>query len=315
MFSFFSYLCPNDDPFQCSLSCVNFVIDIPGTPLACVTNERLKIVSRSDMLYSVQCVQLIWIVDTMNSRMRQIHAVIVDIFQPCWAHNMYGPQTPWIWIVRFSSNTFFTFFLWFVEFGKQRAIIKSHILSTSHVHTPTENFMIESEKLFDILSTSNTDGIGWGQIWDGNTSKAMASGETLFPFVHSFPFHCSISLWFCKLWCQFSFSMIIFRFIYSWIFFTLPFICSLHILYVVFPDIALYVRKKRRRELNKAHWILLKALHLDSAWYSDVSFSSCVSVCVCERYLTDLSRRLFRCILFETANNVTKNYNNSNIIL
>lgn len=147
------------------------------------------------LIYCTVCnvhVRLIWIVDTMSSRMRQIHAVIVDIFQPCWAHNMYGPQTPWIWIVRFSSNTFFTFFLWFVEFGKQRAIIKSHILSTSHVHTPTENFMIESEKLFDILSTSNTDGIGWGQIWDGNTSKAMASGKTLFPFVHSFSFHCSI---------------------------------------------------------------------------------------------------------------------------
>lgn len=74
--------------------------------------------------------------------------------------------------------------------------------------------------------------------------------------------------------------------------------------------IRFFVWAQKKRELNKAHWILLKALHLDSAWDSDVSFFSWC-VCECECYLTDLSRRL-SLVLFEK---VTKNYNNSNIIL
>lgn len=108
-----------------------------------------------------------------------------------------------------------------------------------------------------------------------------------------------------------------------WLFFVLftrfffasnPFICSQpHPSYAsrcIFISFFVWEREKKR-ELNKAQWILLIALHLDSVVEILMYRSSVVCVCMWVLFIRLISSTLSLAL----CEKVTKNYNNSNIIL
>lgn len=210
----------------------------------------------------------------------------------------------------FYSNKLFTFSILFVKFGKQASNNRiTFYLPTMHAYSKRDILWYNSRNYLAFHPQSVYTDMRWKHFKsDGFRRETLSFIRCFFFFPH--PFNCRLQTMMSIfiLYDYFSFYLLDF-FLHS-----IPFFFarsrSLRTLFAVVFSIRFFVWDGKKRELNKAHWILLKALHLDSVWNSDVSLFSCVYV-RCECYLTDLSRRLSSAL----CEKVTKNYNNSNIIL
>lgn len=175
---------------------------------------------------------LIW----WTLHIRQIHATIVDIFQPRWAHTRTRTHSRCIasntldlncsisieyFIISIRINCSHSlYYSW--SLASRQAITESHFIYQPCTHTPKETFY---DRILGIIWHFTRK--VYIQIWDGNTSKAMASGEKRFLsfaassfFPH--PFNCRLQTMMSIfiLYDYFSFYLLDF-FLHS-----IPFICS-----------------------------------------------------------------------------------------